>query len=146
MLKSLALASWLAVTLLAQDSIHPNVDGFKYPALAKSARVQGTVQFLVTPGGIRVSSGHPMLVLAARNNLEKWAAPGSLSAPLSVTYNFRLTDAITTQVVETDEPIGNSFDRFFLRLFRRPVSRRVKRDDCVDAKESPAEFKIGMLD
>jgi hypothetical protein len=91
-----------------------------------------------------------MLVPAARNNLEKWATPASLSKPLSVTYNFRFREDTTTpairRFVETDEPIGNGFDRFLLRLFHRPVTRRVKREVFCGTEDSPAEFKIGTRD
>jgi len=81
-----------------------------------------------------------MLVPAAKSNLGKWAVPYTAHTPLSVTYIFRLTDEVTTKIVEVDQPIGNSFDRFFLRLFRRPVTRRMQTWDC-HPKETPAVYK-----
>jgi len=124
--------------------IRPNLDGFNYPALARAARIQGTVQFVVKSDGVQLlSSGHPILAAAAKRNLEKWATAYVSDAPLSVTYIFRLTAGTGMQVMEAEEPIGDSFERFFLRLFRRPVTRRVKKEVCVDSKDSPAGFRNG---
>ncbi len=139
-LKLSMLVSCAVLTLTAQEPLQPNLDGFKYPPLARSARIGGTVQFLVNSDGVQLLSGHPMLVPAAKSNLEKWAVPYDSATPLSVTYIFRLTDEVKTKIVEVDQPIGNGFDRFFLRLFRRPVTRRIKTWDC-HPKETPAVYK-----
>jgi hypothetical protein len=143
--KLFMLASWAVVTITAQELVQPNLDGFKYPALAQSARIGGTVQFLVKSDGVQLLSGHNLLVPAARSNLEKWAVPYASDTPLSVAYIFRVTDEVTTKIVEVDEPVGNGFDRFFLRLLRRPVTRRIKRWDC-HPKETPAAYKNEMKD
>jgi len=135
-LRLFMLASWAVVTMTAQELVQPNLDGFKYPALARAARVQGTVQFVVKSDGAQLVSGQPLLVPAAKSNLEKWAVPYTSETPLSVTYIFR----IRIETVEVDELIGNGLDRFFLRLFRRPVTRRIKRWDC-HPKDTPAVYK-----
>lgn len=140
-LKALIFASCGLVTITAQELVQPSLDGFRYPSLARSARIQGTVQFVVGSDGVQVISGHPMLVAAAKSNLEKWAVPHLSDTPLSVTYIFRLTQDIRTEIVERDEPIGDRFDRFFLRLFRRPVIRRIKEQVCLPPKEIPAIYK-----
>jgi hypothetical protein len=134
MIKLLIVVLFAGFSLSAQVPIQPNLDGFKYPALARSARIQGIVEFLVKPDGIQSVSGHPMLVQAARDNLEKWAIPVAVDARLSVTYSFRLTE-IRPPIVEAQEQIGNGFDRFFLRLFHRPVTRKNRREVC-DPKDS----------
>jgi hypothetical protein len=139
------LALWTAVSLAAQGPVRPNLDGFKYPALARSARIAGTVEFLVNSNGVQLLSGHQFLVPAAKTNLEKWAVAYASDTPLSVTYIFRLTDEVTTKIVEVDRPIGSGFDRFFRRLLRRPVTRRVKTWDC-HPKETPALYKNEMKD
>jgi hypothetical protein len=139
-LKLFMLASGGMLAMTAQQLVQPNLDGFKYPALARSARIHGTVQFLVKSDGVQLLSGHPFLVPAAKSNLEKWAVPYASEAPLSVTYVFRLTDDVTTEIVEENEPIGDGFDRFFLRLFHHPVTRRVKKWAC-HTKETPAVYK-----
>lgn len=139
-LKLFMLASCAVLALRAQEPLQPNLDGFKYPPLAISARRGGTVQFLVKSDGVQLLSGHPFLVPAARSNLEKWAVPYASDTPLSVTYIFRVTGDVTTKIVEVDEPVGNGFDRFFLRLFRRPVTRRIKTWDC-HPKETPAVYR-----
>jgi len=139
-LKLLIFASCGLVTLTAQELVQPNLDGFKYPTLARSARIGGTVQFLVKSDGIELLSGHNLLVPAARSNLEKWAIPYASGIPLSVTYVFRPTGEITIETVEVDRPIGNRFDRFFLRLLRRPVTRRIEEQVCLP-KDTPAVYK-----
>lgn len=130
------LICFMALTMTAQELVQPNLDGFEYPVLARSARIQGAVQFVVTSDGIRLLSGHPMLAPIAKNNLEKWAVPYTFSTELRVTYNFGLTG---TQMVEVNEPIGDRFDRFFRRLFHLPVTRKVK--TCVDSEDSSVGFK-----
>lgn len=139
-LKFSTLVSCAVFTMTAQEPLQPNLDGFQYPALARSARIGGTVRFLVKTDGIQLLSGHQMLVPAARSNLEKWAIPYALDTPLSVTYVFRPTGEIRIETVEVDRPIGNSFDRFFLRLVRRPVTRRVKEQVCLP-KDTPPVYK-----
>jgi hypothetical protein len=140
-LKLFILVSCAVLTMTAQEPVRPNLDGFKYPALARSARIGGTVQFLVKSDGVQLLSGHQLLVPAARSNLEKWAIPYASDTPLSVTYIFRVTGDIMTEIVEVDRPIGNRLDRFFLSLFRRPVARRIKEQVCVGPKGSPAAYK-----
>ena len=144
-LKLFMFVSCAALTVTAQEPVRLNLDGFKYPALAKSARIGGTVQFLVNSDGVQLLSGHQLLVPAARSNLERWAIPYASDTPLSVTYIFRLTTDIRIETVEVDRPIGNEFDRFFLRLVRRPVTRRIKEQVC-RPKDTPAVYKSEMKD
>ena len=129
-----------ALTMSAQESVQPNLDGFKYPALARAARIEGTVVFVVKSDGIHLVSGHQLLVPTAQSNLEKWAVPYGLETPLTVTYVFRQTGEIRVEIVEVDRLIGNRFDRFFLRLSRRPVTRRIKEKECLP-KDTPAIYK-----
>jgi hypothetical protein len=139
------LGLWTVVGLAAQEPVRPNLDGFTYPIIPRSARIQGTVEFLVKADGTQLVSGHPMLAAAAKSNLEKWAIPYASDTPLSVTYIFRLKDPVT-QAVEVNRLIGDSFDRFFLRLFRRPITRRVKKWDCVSSRETLVNFENVMRD
>ena len=87
--------------------------------------------------GCTLLAGHPLLDAVAKSNREKWAVPDASETPLSVTYTFRLADP---KFIEVDEPIGDKFDRFFLRLFRRPVTRRVKGQVCVGPKFNPVSY------
>ena len=141
-LKLFMLASWAVMTLTAQEPVQPNLDGLRYPVLARSARIQGTVEFLVKSDGIQLVSGHPILAAAAKSNLEKWAVPHASDTPLSVTYIFHLTNG--EQITEADEPIGDRFDRFFLRIFHLPVSRRVKKYSCIEPKDHNRVLKSEM--
>ena len=75
----------------------------EYPAVARSARVQGTVELegVVNADGrvsdIRVLSGHPLLVDAAVVCVRKWRySPAQInghvvSAPIRITVRFHLT-------------------------------------------------------
>ena len=51
---------------------------------------------------------------------------------------FRLTEP---QIVETEEAIGDPVDRFILRVFHRPTTRKVKTAVCPDSKDIPARFR-----
>jgi hypothetical protein len=103
-------------------SVHPDLTGFQYPALARQARIMGPVRFVVSPGSSKISDdlGHPLLVAAARQNLERWHYDPPLTEPIVVEYVFRLTEPVTTthRVLR-----GDAFDRFFLRIFKQPVYR-----------------------
>lgn len=143
MLRLVMLLSCAVLAMIAQERVQPNLNGFRYPVLARSAQIQGTVQYVVKSDGIQLVSGHPMLAAAARSNLEKWAVPHFSDTPLSVTYNFRLADR---EFVEVGEPIGDRFDRFFLRLFGRPVTRRVTEEVCQVPKGRPTTYKIKTKD
>jgi hypothetical protein len=144
MILKLSMLVWcVALTMSAQELVQPNLEGLKYTALAKSASIQGIVQFVVKSDGIRLVSGHPMLVEAAKSNLEKWAQTHVSDIPLSVTYSFRLADPT---LIEVDEPIWNKLDRFFLGLFHRPVTRRAKEYRCVHPDDFPPVFKTEVKD
>lgn len=139
-LKLCMLVSCAVLTMTAQEAAQPNMEGFKYPVLARAARIQGSVEFMVKSDGVQLLSGHPMLAAAAKSNLERWAVPYAFRTPLSATYVFRLKEH-ATQIVEVDEPITGSFDRFFLRLFRRPLTRKIKQQNCIDSNESSIGLK-----
>ena len=55
---------------------------------------------------------------------------------LSIRYWLGPLKDPATKTVEVDEPIRGSFDRFFLRLFHRPLTRRIKQVNCIDSNES----------
>ena len=59
----------------------------------------------------------------AQDNLEKWSRI-AIGQCFSAVYNFSLTND-PPDAVTAEKSIGNSFDRFFLRLFHRPVTRTV---------------------
>jgi len=137
-LKLSMVVSYAVLTMTAEELVQPDLDGFKYPVLARSARIQGTVEFVVKSDGIKLLSGHPMLAAASKSNLEKWAVPHVSDTPLSITYIFRLADR---EFLEVDEPIGDRFELFFLRLFGRPVTRRATEEVCQVPKDRPATSK-----
>jgi hypothetical protein len=104
-----------------EPKIKVNVEGFQYLPVARSASIQGDVSFAVSASGVKMTSGHPLLAYAAQANLQTWDLP-PLKGKYLVRYHFVLTDFEPRRQME---PIGNRFDRFFLRLFRVPTARPV---------------------
>jgi outer membrane biosynthesis protein TonB len=90
LLKYLISACLIAAALCAQAPIQPDLEKLNYPALARAARIQGRVKFTIEHGDITLVSGHPILVQAAKDNLQTWAPSQSLDAELEVSYIFRL--------------------------------------------------------
>jgi hypothetical protein len=131
LLKCLIGTCLVATALCAQAPIQPDLEKLYYPALARSARIQGTVKFTANHGDIELVSGHPMLVQAAKNNLQTWAPSQGLDAELAVSYIFRLRPL---DLVEQEEPIGNPVSRAFRRLFRMRTTRIVKLANCNDKR------------
>jgi len=52
------------LAMTAQEPVQPNLDGFRYPVLARSARIKGSVEFVVNSDGVRLV--HPMLAAIAK--------------------------------------------------------------------------------
>lgn len=123
------------------NSIDPDLKDFRYPPLARSARVQGAVRFVIKGGQIELLAGNPMLARAARSNLEKWNPTDWADKEFVVDYIFQMTPETGTQIVEREEQIGNGFSRFFLRIFHRPTNRKVREEICRAGKELPATYR-----
>jgi hypothetical protein len=104
-------------------NVHPDLTGFTYAPLARQARIAGTVRLRVGTGvpAITVESGHPLLISTAKENLAKWRFDPPPTESIFVEYVFRLTDEV--RVVTHRVPRGDSFDRFFLRIFHQPTFR-----------------------
>jgi hypothetical protein len=100
-----------------------NVNEFRYPRLPQSARIQGDVVFEGSASDLKLISGHPLLVPAARVNLAGWRLPPLNQDKYKIIYHFFLLDA---PVRRETVLIGNTFDRFFLRLFRARTERVVE--------------------
>jgi hypothetical protein len=121
----------------AQNSA--NLDSIHYPPLAVAAGVHGDV---LISGGNAVS-GPPLLRETARRGADLL----NLQAPRTdVLFHFIPNDIIRR--VETINK-GNAFDRFFLRLFRMPTTKKIEYNDCaappgsrVDSTKHPIEVWI----
>jgi len=113
---------WCLAAAAQQDSpqIKVNLENFRYPTLAASARIQGDVVFAVSANEQEQLTGHPLLVAVALANLKTWTLPPLPTGRYLVVYHFSL---IETGTQYKDVPIGDKLDRFFLRLFRSPTSR-----------------------
>ena len=148
MIKVLMALCSAAVAMQARETFQPDLSGLVYPVLAKSARMQGLVKFSVKDGKITLISGHPILVQNAKQNLERWALEIPSSDEFRVNYSFLLTDESTTKIVETEQPIGDAFDRLFLRIFRRSTTRRVPtiERDVLKENENVTSWQAAMAD
>jgi hypothetical protein len=117
------------VRVCAQEEpkINVNLEGFRYPTIARSARIQGDVIFDVTASGVKLLIGSPILAAAAQRNLETWTLPPFEGGKYIVRYHYALLDE-TKQVTV---PIGDGLDRFFLRLFHAPTKKVYEVTDCM---------------
>jgi hypothetical protein len=145
MLRWLSIACFSAASLLAQETLEPKLEGLQYPALARSARIQGTVHFLLKPDGIELVSGHPMLVQIARQNLETWLEPNQLIEPILVGYIFRFSGDASIHINRSEEPVGDALDRFFLRLLHRRTTRVITSEICEPPKSGPVTYRRSVL-
>src|SRR5580704_14931887 len=99
-----------------------NVEGFRYPPIARSARVQGDVIFEVSALGLRLVAGSSILSKAAEANLATWTLPPLEAGKYFVSYHFELLeDGVKHKTV----PIGSKFERFFRRLVGLPTEKVV---------------------
>jgi hypothetical protein len=134
----LVFISWFAaLSANAQSELSPDLTGLRYPPLANAARIEGSVEFLRGSGDFKPVSGHPMLIASARSNLERWKNSLSKDIPVSVTYRYHLLEP---RIVEEKVPIGNSVERFFLRILLRPTNRKVS--GCAQPVDPAPRFQI----
>jgi hypothetical protein len=70
-----------------------NLDGFRYPVIAKQAGIQGNVVFRVSRNRRElVSSANTLLKPAAEDNLKTWTLPPLAAGGYVVTYHFSILD------------------------------------------------------
>jgi hypothetical protein len=86
-----------------------NVEDFRYPPIARSARIQGDVTFEVSASGVKLVDGNRILATAAQANLETWTLPPPQHGTYPVLYRFKLSG-------DRGREPGNEIHRFFLRL------------------------------
>lgn len=103
-----------------------NIEGFRYPQLARVARIQGDVVFEASASGQRLVAGGPLFVRAAQTNLETWTLPLLEHGTYLVRYHFALLRESRQVVV----PIGDKLDRLFLRAFHAPTEKVYTVEAC----------------
>jgi TonB family protein len=75
-----------------------------YPPLARQARIQGDVHLQCTTGpdghviNIRGISGHPLLMPAAIDAVQKWVFPAGAAGQFVITVPFRLDGAVSPMI------------------------------------------------
>jgi hypothetical protein len=88
----------LAVLPEAQPRWPIHVQSLIYPALGRSARIQGDIVLTAqigSDGSVSIparNSGHPMLIKVAEDNLMTWRFPKGESHEMKITYYFRLRE------------------------------------------------------
>ena len=105
-----------------EPKISVNLEGFRYPPIARWARIQGDVVFQVRTPDVDLVIGQLFLTSTAQANLQTWDL-SPFAGSYVVRYHFILTDPGTKRQME---PIGNKFDRFFLRLFGAPTKNVIE--------------------
>jgi hypothetical protein len=121
------LCFYLVVSAQTENArIRVDVEKFRYPRLAEMARIRGDVIFEVSATGKKMlTSSHALLMQAAEPNLATWNLPPLDGGKYVVTYHFDESEQPATRPEIV--PIGNTFERFFLRLRRAPTKKVVER-------------------
>jgi hypothetical protein len=125
-----AALAWLVCLADGFAQSSATLDANRYPALAAAVRVHGDV--LISGG--KVISGPPLLGDSALRSVDllNIRTPGT-----TVLIHFILSDTILSQ--RTDAiPKGDAFDRFFLRLYRIPTTRKIAAQVCTESPNAPA--------
>ena len=130
------------IGVLAQDNpgVTARVEAWKYPQLARQARIQGDVRLQFRSGVPGVTSGHPLLAPSALENLKSL---GDLPDAANLVYHFVLVDS-TVEVRRTTVKKGDAFDRFFLRLFRIRTERVVEETKCISNADNAPKNRIDL--
>jgi hypothetical protein len=106
MVKRIACLLAFGLSALAQSEepkIAVNLDGFRYPPIARQARIQGNVVIRVRASGRElISSAYPFLTPAAEDNLKTWMLPPLATGNYLVTYHFSILPAGHEARVRTD--------------------------------------------
>lgn len=88
-------------TILDEDTVVLSFRQLRYPAIARTARIQGVVVIRVSLDdggkvmGARAVSGAEPLVADCLTNAKEWRFRPNSERAAVVVYNFRLTDAIS---------------------------------------------------
>jgi len=110
-----------------------NLDGLRYPPIARQARIRGDVAFEVSALGRKLMSESSLLLSRpAQENLATWTLPPLETGRYLISYHFDFVEEGGMRQVTV--PIGNKFERIFRRLFRAPTTRIVSR--CYDGRDA----------
>lgn len=116
-----------------------NLDGFRYPVIARMARIEGDVALEVSEAGSALlSSKNPLLTQAAQTNLKSWTLPRLEDGSYRVTYHFIITGVAPRRT--RMELVGDPFDRFFLRLLHAPTQKAVPYCDYTEPTPTAAHY------
>lgn len=128
------IGCFLVGALLAQteDGLKSRIANVRYPALAEHARIQGDVRLEISPAGITLLSGHPLLARAAVDNAKTLSSTLAPKKNPEVTYHFVFVDTATSVATLTTVKRGNSIERAVLRLFGFKPQKVVHTYQCVD--------------
>ena len=87
---AILLCSCFAVQAQQNPEIKVNVENFRYPVLALSARIQGDVSFEIAASEQILVSAHPLLVQAAEKNIATWGLPRLEDGKYMIQYHFAI--------------------------------------------------------
>ena len=111
-----------------EPKIGVNLEGLRYPPIARQARILGSVVFEVTPAGRKLlSASSPLLAKPAEENLATWELPPLENGKYVVAYRFEFSEKVAVKRVAV--PIGNKLQRFFRKLVGAQTETVVNRCD-----------------
>jgi hypothetical protein len=113
-------------------------ESLPYPLLANLANIQGDVGFEVSAAETRLVTGSPILVPAARKNLDEWILPPLEYGRYLVRFHFNLTGEMTQVTV----PIVSKRRRFFLRLIGAATTTRIAQRICERGSKTSVQQSI----
>ena len=134
--------TWLLVATLAPPELTTQIQQFRYPPLARQARIQGTVHLAKTNGTVTLLAGHPILFPTALKATESFPPiPGHDT--ITVTWHFEITGAPTNYSERpVTIPITNKFARSLRRLFHRKTETVIFESFCESTPPPPNQFTI----
>lgn len=139
---------WLLAATLAAAAQPPppeltaQIQQFRYPPLARQARIQGTVRLAKTNGAVTLLVGHPILFPTAFQATESFPPiPGHNT--ITVTWHFEFTGPPSYYTAKpVTIPITNKFERSLRRLFHRKTEKVVYESYCEPPPPPPNKLTI----
>lgn len=130
-----------AIAQSPEDGLKSRITTTRYPPLAEQARIQGDVLLKLSSGVVTVISGHPVLTRPAEESAKGFASFLG-TTDVDITYHFVLSDTTISVPTSRVEKRGNTFERFFMRIFGRQTERVAVGYECEQGVAPPSDVKI----
>jgi hypothetical protein len=122
-----------------ESKIVVNLDGFRYPPIAGTARIQGDVLVEVSASGQKLTSDSSRLLAEpAARNVATWTLPPLGAGKYLIAFHFKILEQVG--VKRETVPIGNKFERFLRHLVGAKTTIVVNR--CYQLDDPPPHFEV----